>query len=169
MYKTRSSKGYFQFEIIINVLVSSLCFFWTPILWIYCHYYCVLLLVGPHGDRVSILFSYRPSVILSRGYRSALHHIPEVLNYDVVGLLILRGGLSDKNEHINLGMTKPCLLREIVLGFFFSAETMVEISWPDPEHRPDTSLHRLKRHFKKQLMRHAWSFLLNICISMINS
>ena len=31
-------KGYFQFEIIINVLVRSFCFIWIPMLWGYSHY-----------------------------------------------------------------------------------------------------------------------------------
>ena len=29
---------FFQFEIIINVLVSSFCFIWIPVLWVYGHY-----------------------------------------------------------------------------------------------------------------------------------
>ena len=30
--------GYFQYEIIINVLVSSLCYIRIPMLWVYGHY-----------------------------------------------------------------------------------------------------------------------------------
>ena len=32
------NKRFFQFEIIINVLASSFCFIWIPILWVYGHY-----------------------------------------------------------------------------------------------------------------------------------
>ena len=32
------TKGFFQFEIIINVLVNSFQFIWKPMLWIYDHY-----------------------------------------------------------------------------------------------------------------------------------
>ena len=32
------TKGFFQFEIIINVLVSSFRFIWIPMLWVYGHY-----------------------------------------------------------------------------------------------------------------------------------
>ena len=35
----------FQFEIIINVLLSYFCFIWIPILWFYGHYKYVTLLV----------------------------------------------------------------------------------------------------------------------------
>ena len=41
--KTWSPKGFFQFEIIINVLVSSFWFIWIPVLWVYGHhkyFYC---------------------------------------------------------------------------------------------------------------------------------
>ena len=32
---------FFQFEIIINVLVSSFCFIWIPMLWVHGHYTCL--------------------------------------------------------------------------------------------------------------------------------
>ena len=35
---TMETKGFFQFEIIINVLVSCLRFIWIPMLWVYGHY-----------------------------------------------------------------------------------------------------------------------------------
>ena len=31
--QTMETKGFYQFEIIINVFVSSLCFIWIPMLW----------------------------------------------------------------------------------------------------------------------------------------
>ena len=37
LYKTWRQKGYFQFEIIMNVLVSSFRFIWIPMLWVYDH------------------------------------------------------------------------------------------------------------------------------------
>ena len=37
-------KGFFQFEIIINVLVRSFRFIWIPVLWVYGHYKCCTLL-----------------------------------------------------------------------------------------------------------------------------
>ena len=37
-YKPWRSKGFFQFENIINVLVSSVRFIWIPILWVYDRY-----------------------------------------------------------------------------------------------------------------------------------
>ena len=44
-------KGFFQFEIIINVLVSSFCFIYIPMLRVYGYYYCLILLVqGPSLD-----------------------------------------------------------------------------------------------------------------------
>ena len=33
--KHHNLKGFFQFEIIINVLVSSSCFIWIPMLWVH--------------------------------------------------------------------------------------------------------------------------------------
>ena len=38
MYKSWEPKGFFQFEIIINVLVSSFWSIWIPMLWFYDHY-----------------------------------------------------------------------------------------------------------------------------------
>ena len=38
LWKPWRPKGYFQFEIIINVLVSSFQFIWIPMLWVYHHY-----------------------------------------------------------------------------------------------------------------------------------
>ena len=35
---TMDTKGFFQFEIIVNVSVSSFRFIWIPILWVYDHY-----------------------------------------------------------------------------------------------------------------------------------
>ena len=35
LYKNIATKGFFQFEIIINVLVSSFWFIWIPMLWLY--------------------------------------------------------------------------------------------------------------------------------------
>ena len=35
LYKPQRPKGYFQFEIILNVLVSSFRFIWIPMLWVY--------------------------------------------------------------------------------------------------------------------------------------
>ena len=35
--KTMKAKGFFQFEIIINVFVSSFRFIWIPMLWVYGH------------------------------------------------------------------------------------------------------------------------------------
>ena len=32
------TKGFFQFEIIINVLVSSFCFIWISMFWVYDNY-----------------------------------------------------------------------------------------------------------------------------------
>ena len=32
------AKGFFQFEIMTNVLVSSFCFIWIPVLWVYDQY-----------------------------------------------------------------------------------------------------------------------------------
>ena len=37
VYKPWKQKGFFQFEIIINVLFSSFCFIWIPMLWMYGH------------------------------------------------------------------------------------------------------------------------------------
>ena len=37
-YTTKRPKGFFQFEIIINVLVSSFRVIWIPMLWVYCQY-----------------------------------------------------------------------------------------------------------------------------------
>ena len=36
-------KGFFQSEIILNVLVSSSRFIWSPMLWVYCYYKCLIL------------------------------------------------------------------------------------------------------------------------------
>ena len=41
------TKGFFQFEIIINVLVTSFRFIWIPILWIYGQYKYFLSMRGP--------------------------------------------------------------------------------------------------------------------------
>ena len=38
LYKSWGPKGLFQFEIIINVSVSSSRFIWIPMLWVYSHY-----------------------------------------------------------------------------------------------------------------------------------
>ena len=38
LYKPWSPKGFIQFEIIINVLVSSFWFIWIHMLWVYGHY-----------------------------------------------------------------------------------------------------------------------------------
>ena len=38
LYKPWRPKGYFQFKIFINVLVSSFWFIWIPVLWGYDHY-----------------------------------------------------------------------------------------------------------------------------------
>ena len=38
LYKPWRPKGFFQFEIIINVSVSSFRFIWIPMLWVYGHY-----------------------------------------------------------------------------------------------------------------------------------
>ena len=38
LYKPWRPKGFFQFEIIITVLVSSFRFIWIPMLWVYGHY-----------------------------------------------------------------------------------------------------------------------------------
>ena len=35
LWKTSQLKGFFQFEIIINVIVSSFWFIWIPMLWVY--------------------------------------------------------------------------------------------------------------------------------------
>ena len=45
LYKPWRPKGFLQFETIINVLVSSLRFIWVPMLWVYDHYKCLILLV----------------------------------------------------------------------------------------------------------------------------
>ena len=37
------TKVFFQFEIVINVLVSSFRFIWIPLLWVYCHYKLLIL------------------------------------------------------------------------------------------------------------------------------
>ena len=44
--------GFFQFEIIINVLVNSFRFIWIPMLWVYGHY--------------KYFYSYRAGIDLSR-------------------------------------------------------------------------------------------------------
>ena len=36
--KTLKAGGFFQFEIIINVLVSFFRFIWIPMIWVYDHY-----------------------------------------------------------------------------------------------------------------------------------
>ena len=38
LYKPWNRKGFFQFEITINGLVSSFWFIWIPMLWVYGHY-----------------------------------------------------------------------------------------------------------------------------------
>ena len=38
LYKPWRQKGFIQFAIIINVLVSSFWFIWIPMLWVYGHY-----------------------------------------------------------------------------------------------------------------------------------
>ena len=37
-YANHGAKGFFRFEIIVNVLVGSFRFIWIPILWVYGHY-----------------------------------------------------------------------------------------------------------------------------------
>ena len=43
--KIMDSKGFFQFEIIINVLASSFRFIWIPMLWVYAHFNFLILSV----------------------------------------------------------------------------------------------------------------------------
>ena len=51
MYKPWKPKGYVQFEIIINVLLSSLRLIWIPMLWVYGHYiYLILAARGQTSD-----------------------------------------------------------------------------------------------------------------------
>ena len=40
VFKPWRLKGYFKFEIAINVLVSSFCLIWIPMLWVYGQYKC---------------------------------------------------------------------------------------------------------------------------------
>ena len=38
LYSAEDQRGVFQFEIIINIIVSSFRFIWIPMLWVYGHY-----------------------------------------------------------------------------------------------------------------------------------
>ena len=50
LYKPWRPKGFYQFVIIINVLLSSFCFIWKPILWVYDHYTFLIPLVRRQFD-----------------------------------------------------------------------------------------------------------------------
>ena len=53
-YKPLEQKGFFQFEIIINVLVSSFCFIWIPQLCVYGHYnFSIISLWDRHQNLTS--------------------------------------------------------------------------------------------------------------------
>ena len=62
--KTKRPTGFFQFQIIIPVLVSSFRFIWIPMLWVYGHYKYFTLSV-----RISISFSAGID-LFQCGYRS---------------------------------------------------------------------------------------------------
>ena len=46
IYLNQDTKGFFKFESIINVLVSSSRFIWTPMSWVYGHYNILLFQCG---------------------------------------------------------------------------------------------------------------------------
>ena len=52
VYKPWRSKGFLQFEIIINCFARSLCFICIPMLWVYCHYQNVIFFWPYFGGKI---------------------------------------------------------------------------------------------------------------------
>ena len=61
LHKLEIQCGFFQFEIIINVLVSSSHFFWLPMLWVYGHYNFIQCFIMTRYYDV-----YRPQILTSK-------------------------------------------------------------------------------------------------------
>ena len=83
LYKPWKPKGFFQFEIIINILVSSFRFIWIPMLWFY---------------GVSKLFiSFSAGTVFKR------QNLPSTES-EVIGRQILTSKDSPRAEMVNLGI-----------------------------------------------------------------
>ena len=59
LYINQEKKGFFQFQIVMNVLASSFHFTWIPMLWVYTFILSVQILMSendPRAERVNIIF-----------------------------------------------------------------------------------------------------------------